>query len=31
MQTKNKDTHIMTEAKQREFTKISKAFGVREG
>ena len=31
MQTKNKDTHVMTEAKQKEFSKISKAFGIKEG
>lgn len=30
MQTRNKDTHVMTEAKQREFAKISRAFGVKE-
>ena len=30
MQTKNKDTHVMTEAKQREFKKVSKAFGLRD-
>lgn len=29
MQTKNKDTHVMTQAKQREFTKISKALGLK--
>lgn len=27
-QTRNKDSHVMSEAKEKEFDKICKAFGV---
>jgi hypothetical protein len=31
LQTKNKDSHIMTEAKQRSYIKLTEAFGIKEG